>query len=184
MINLWYTWSWFTIICYSLSWSDGILWCWLDWAGCPTTRKSNSNYCIFLGKNLLSWSSKRRGTISRSNVKAEYCGVMNTVTETCWLCNLLHELYYPSISSTLVYCDNVSVVYLSTNLDRCQHTKHIEIGIISSETRLLWVIFVCFMFLPRFLHLYANIFTKRLLSSLFLDFRVRSRSSITIVGRC
>ncbi|GJX08958.1 ribonuclease H-like domain-containing protein [Tanacetum coccineum] len=31
-----------------------------DWAGCPATRRSTSGYCVFLGDNLLMWSSKRR----------------------------------------------------------------------------------------------------------------------------
>ena len=36
-------------------------------------------YCVLLGQNLLSWSSKRQGTIFCLNVEAEYMGVTNAV---------------------------------------------------------------------------------------------------------
>ncbi|GKE49936.1 ribonuclease H-like domain-containing protein [Tanacetum coccineum] len=101
-----------------------------NWVGCPTTRRSTSSYCVFLGNNLLSWSSKRQSTtLSRSSVEAEYFGVVNAVAETCWLRNLLRELHTPLSSVTLVNCDNVYVVDLSSNPVQQQRTKHIEIDI-------------------------------------------------------
>ncbi|GKC86061.1 ribonuclease H-like domain-containing protein [Tanacetum coccineum] len=48
--------------------------------------------------------------LSRSSAEAEYYGVANVVAETCWLRNLLRELYKPLSSATLVYCDNVRVL--------------------------------------------------------------------------
>nr|GFA27331.1 ribonuclease H-like domain-containing protein [Tanacetum cinerariifolium] len=77
-----------------------------DWAGCLSTRRFTSGYCVFLGDNLLSWSSKRQHTISCSSAEAEYRGVANVVAETAWLRNLLRELHSPLSTATLVYCDN------------------------------------------------------------------------------
>nr|GEX74454.1 ribonuclease H-like domain-containing protein [Tanacetum cinerariifolium] len=84
-----------------------------DWAVCPTTRQSTSGYCVFLGNNLLSWTSKRQFTISRSSAEAEYQGVANAVAETCWLRNFFHELRTQLSTATLVYCDNCWVIKLA-----------------------------------------------------------------------
>ena len=51
------------------------------------------------------------------------------VLESYWLQNLLLELHCPIRKATLVYYDNASAIYLSTNLVQHQRTKHIEMDI-------------------------------------------------------
>ncbi|GJU60259.1 ribonuclease H-like domain-containing protein [Tanacetum coccineum] len=101
--------------------------------------------------------------------EAEYRGVANAVAETCWSHNVLRELHTPLATATLVYYDNVSVVYLSSNPVQHQRTKHIEIDIhfvrdlvATGAIRVLHV--------PSRYH-YADIFTKGLPTSLFDEFR-------------
>nr|GEW83255.1 retrovirus-related Pol polyprotein from transposon TNT 1-94 [Tanacetum cinerariifolium] len=44
-------------------------------------------------------------------------GVANVVAETTWVCNLWFEPHALAFTATLVYCDNVSAVYLFNNLE-------------------------------------------------------------------
>ncbi|KAL9234053.1 hypothetical protein vseg_008969 [Gypsophila vaccaria] len=140
-----------------------------DWSGCPDSRRSTSGYCVYLGDNLISWSSKRQATVSRSSAEAEYRGVANVVAEACWLRNLLLELHCPIRQATVVYCDNVSAIYLSGNPVNHQRTKHIEIDVhFVREKVAVGQVKVCHV-PSRFQ--YADIFTKGLPSILFDDFR-------------
>ncbi|XP_026430975.1 uncharacterized protein LOC113328098 [Papaver somniferum] len=140
-----------------------------DWAGCPDSRRSISGHCIFLGYNLISWSSKRQATVSRSSAEAEYRGVSNAVAEATWLRNLLLELHIPLRRSTVVYCDNTSAIYMSGDPVQHQRTKHVEIDIHFVRERVrIGEIHV--------LHVpsdsqYADIFTKGLPRVLFVRFR-------------
>jgi hypothetical protein len=56
-----------------------------DWAGCPDTRRSTSGYCVYVGGNFVSWSSKRQKTVSRSSAEAEYQAVAHVVAEYRWI---------------------------------------------------------------------------------------------------
>jgi hypothetical protein len=75
---------------------------------------------------------------------------------------------YPLTKTTLVYCDNVVAVYLSTNLVQHQRTKHVEIDLHFVRDRVaigdVWVLHV-----PTTSQ-FAYIFTKGLPSLTFSNF--------------
>ena len=140
-----------------------------DWAGCPDTRRSTSGFCVYLGDNLVSWSSKRQTTVSRSSAEAEYRAVAHVVAECCWLRQLLQELHISIPRATVVYCDNVSAVYMTANPVHHRRTKHIEIDIHFVREKVALGQF-------RVLHVpsayqFADIMTKGLSIQLFTDFR-------------
>jgi len=137
-----------------------------DWVGCPNTRRSTSDYAVFLGGNLVSWSSKRWPVVSRSSAEAEYRAVANGMAEASWLRQLLTELHSPLSRSTLV---NVSAVYLSTNPVQHQRTKHVEIDLHFARNRVT-IGDVQVLHVPTTSQL-ADIFTKGLPSSTFAEFR-------------
>ena len=92
----------------------------------------------------------------------------NGVAEATWLRQLLQELRAPLRRATLVYCDNISAVYMTSNPVQHQRTKHIEIDIHFVQERVA-------VGDLRVLHVptssqYADIFTKGLPSSLFMEF--------------
>ncbi|GKC83550.1 uncharacterized mitochondrial protein-like protein [Tanacetum coccineum] len=129
-----------------------------DWAGCLDTRTSTSGFCVFLGDNLVSWSSKRQHVVSRSSAEAEYRGVANVVAEVAWFRNLLLELSCPLKRTTIVFCDNVSVVYLASNPVQHQRTKHVEIDLHFVRERVSFG-HVHVLHVP-YQHQFTDIFTK------------------------
>jgi hypothetical protein len=46
-----------------------------DWARCPDDRKFITGYLVFLGPNMISWSSRKQPTVARSSTEAVYRGL-------------------------------------------------------------------------------------------------------------
>ncbi|KAJ8756354.1 hypothetical protein K2173_025166 [Erythroxylum novogranatense] len=97
-----------------------------DWAGDKADRRSTSGFAAYLGKNLISWSSKKQRTVARSSTEAKYRSVANATTEIMWLQSLLSEIAHNVSSPIVVWCDNLGAAFLSLNPVFKPRTKHIE----------------------------------------------------------
>jgi hypothetical protein len=67
-----------------------------DWGAQPDDRRSVSGYLIYLGGNLISWSSTKQKLVSRSSAESEYRGLVLATAEIIWIQALMHELCVPT----------------------------------------------------------------------------------------
>ncbi|GKV19028.1 hypothetical protein SLEP1_g29328 [Rubroshorea leprosula] len=101
--------------------------CDADCAGCTITRRSTTGFCIFLGANCISWSSKKQSTIARSTAEAEYRALATTTAELVWITYLLRDIGILILNPPQVFSDNISALHMSINPVFHARTKHIEL---------------------------------------------------------
>ncbi|XP_020688717.2 uncharacterized protein LOC110104091 [Dendrobium catenatum] len=101
--------------------------CDADWASDATDRNSITEFCTFLGNNILSWSVKKQTTVAKSSTEAEYWALASALSDVIWLRPLLLDFKIPLDKLTTIFCDNASALSLAHNPVFHAQTKHVEI---------------------------------------------------------
>jgi hypothetical protein len=97
-----------------------------DYAGCKVDRKSTSETCQFLGRSLVSLSSKKQTFVALCTAETEYVAAGQCCTQLLWLRQTLRDFGY-NLSKVPLICDNESAICLVDNLVEHSRTKHIDI---------------------------------------------------------
>ncbi|KAL2230904.1 UNVERIFIED_CONTAM: Retrovirus-related Pol polyprotein from transposon RE2 [Sesamum indicum] len=91
------------------------------------SRRSLTDFYIFLGDALISWKTKKQSTVFRSTIEVDYWSIAATVCELRWLLFLLSDFGISSSVPIHLFCDNQVVLHIIANPVFHECTKHIEI---------------------------------------------------------
>jgi hypothetical protein len=97
-----------------------------DYAGCKVDRKSTSGTYQFLGRSLVSWSSKKQNSAALSTAEAEYVAAGACCAQLLWMRFTLSD-FGCKFSKIPLLCDNESAIELANNPVNHSRTKHINI---------------------------------------------------------
>jgi hypothetical protein len=97
-----------------------------DYAGCKVDRKSTTGTCQFLGRSMVSWSSKKQNSDALSTAGAEYVAAGACCAQLLWMKQTLSD-YGCKFSNIPLLCDNESAIKLANNPVQHSRTKHIDI---------------------------------------------------------
>ena len=80
------------------------------WAGNVDDRKSTSGGTLFLGKRLVSWTSKKQNYISQSIIETEYVATTINYSNIVWIKQLLKGMKEEITELVVIFYDNTSSI--------------------------------------------------------------------------
>ena len=101
----------------------------VDWASNLDDRKFVSGVCIFLGGNLIAWSSIKQKVVAKSITEAEYKALSCAAIDLVWIQNILTEIGVNLSQTSVLWSDNLGAQALACNPVYHAITKHKEIDV-------------------------------------------------------
>ena len=82
-------------------------------------------YINFLNHGAVSWASRQQPIVTLSSAEAEYVALAAEIQEVKYLRQLLEDMGYKQMESTLIYEDNRACILMASNesssAGRCKH---------------------------------------------------------------
>jgi hypothetical protein len=97
-----------------------------DYAGCKLDRKSTFGTFQFLGRSLVSWSSKKQNSVALPTVEAEFVAAGACCAQLLWMRLTLSDSGC-KFNKVPLLCDNESAIKLANNPVNHSRTKNIDI---------------------------------------------------------
>jgi hypothetical protein len=98
-----------------------------DWVGSVMDSRSTFGYCTFVGRNLVTWSSKKQSAVARSSAEVEFRSFTHGICEALWIKKLLEDLKLLVSLPIKIYCDNKAAISIAQNPILHYQIKHIEV---------------------------------------------------------
>ncbi|KAL6320112.1 hypothetical protein AAG906_004621 [Vitis piasezkii] len=98
-----------------------------DWGGCIDDMKSTSGYAFSLGSGVISWVSKKQGSVAQSSAEAEYISASLATSQAIWLRRILEDIKEKQNEATYLLCDNKSAIAIAKNYVFHSRTRHIAV---------------------------------------------------------
>lgn len=71
-----------------------------------------TSYLVYLGPNLISWSTEKQSRVSKSSTEAEYRALLSAGSEVVWVTYVLNDLRI-HVPPPQLFCDNQSSICLT-----------------------------------------------------------------------
>jgi len=98
-----------------------------DWAANVNNHHSISGYVFMLSGAVVSWSSKKQGSMALLSTEAEYIAGAHAAKEAIWLRTLLSEFGELQEAPMTLLINNQSTITIVKNPAYHMHTKHIDV---------------------------------------------------------